>query len=322
MLLIGAAGSLLGGLLIWHACRDWPQAPGKIIRLKVHPDAEQRRLRVFDLEYEFTVHGKRLSGSALSPFAVNNRMHVWLAWWKERQYSVGQAVLVMHDPNDAQRHFLEKPELIGCLGRFAGFASLGAWMVYLFFRFRKRSVPKEVIAAKENQASIDPDIFVNHKDPIALRGISSHSPLGSLLSSWPKCRAALVVDQSQFVVVPGPYTKLGYASSLLTVILLVWWQSFSVLLVHFVLEAKEIISRRIAWNNLCAGRYDELDGADLISDVIVYGFDFRRNRLWYRIKRRRRDEFIEIAENDERAAQFFALVANEYLRMSDEGPTD
>lgn len=322
MLLFASAVGLLGGTLIWHACRTWPQAQGKIVRFTLQPDPEERRLMVLDLEYEFSAHGKSETGTQLSPYVHDNRMHVWLARWKERQYRAGQPITVMYDPNDTGRNFVERPGLVECLARVAGTAAFGGWMVYLFFRFRRRRMPRDVISAKEQRTSVARDEIAHLTTPIVLRGISSHSPLGSVLSGWPRCRVALVVDRFHFAVVQGPYTKLGIASSFLTMFLLIWLQSvWMLLLLHVIFDTKEIVFRRMAWNTLGAGRFNELSGADPINNVVVYGLEPRRNRLWYRIERRGRDEFIEIADEDRRVAEHFVIGFDAYSQMSNERPT-
>ena len=321
-LLVASTLMLFGGTQVWFGCRSWPQAQGTIVRFKLQQDPAQRRLMSLDLEYEFSVEAKRQTGTRLSPLVTDNRMHVWLARWKERQYKVGQQVLVMYDRRDMQASFVEKPQLVDVLARFVGTAGLGGWMVYLFFRFRRRRVPDEVIFGREQRALVDRDLIVHSGGPIVLKGISSHTVLGSLFSSWPRCRAALVVDQTHFAVIQGPYTKRGIASSFLTLMLLFWLQSFWTLLLHVMLETKEIAVRRSAWNSLQAGLINRLSGADPIDRVIVYGLEPHRNRFWYRIERRQRDEFIEIAGKDRDVAEYFATVSDEYLRMSGQEPTD
>lgn len=314
MLLLSAALMLVGGLLMWVACRNWPRARGQITKLELvaqdHP-----RSTLLDLEYEFTVQGQQYTGTMLSPFASDNVMHRWLAWWKARTYSVGEPVEVMYRPNDLSTCFVERPTLLGCLLRFFGISTIGGWMVFLFFQFRRRTVPEAVL---KNRSFAEPggDGVEPMPQVLVLRGISSHEVLGSLLSGWPQSHAAIVVDQTHFLVVAGPYSRMGIASSFFTLSLLVWLKLSGMLWLHLLWETQEVIVRRLNWNRLRAKQFDELKRADPIAQVTIYGLEPDRNRFWYRIERRKRDEFIEIAPQDRARAEHLVAGFNALVQSA------
>lgn len=320
-LLIIAAGLMLAGAtIIWLATSVWPRAEGQMTRFGIRPSVDDSGKVQMDLEYRYTVNGQAYSGNSLSPTTPDTGVTRRLAKHKRQQFPVGQPVQVIYDPSSPERSFLESPNLLwDVLIRPISIGCLGAWMIYLFVQTRQRKVPAEV-AAQLHGRFADRRLWkavwesVVDRDHVVLDGVAAYSQLGGLLAGWPRCQVALVASPNDLLVVPGPYTKRGFAGTLLTLVLEMSLSRILLPVIHGGFFLSELWRRRVNWKRLGDRKLDKLTSSKSVKSVsideaVVYGFDSRKRQLWFRLPEKQVDEFIQLKTDDaQRAAEFIGFV--------------
>lgn len=320
LLILGASLMLVGALMVWAATERWPWTEGKLLRFESQSSGSRRKPVKLELEYEYSVDGQAFTGAELSPVIPSGEMTRWYAEKKKREFRAGENVRVTYDPTNPTRSFLETPDLLlDVLLHPISIGCLGAWMVFLFVQTRRRKVPAEVAALLENRFAEGWDwqpVFesIIDREYVTLDGVTSYSKLGGLFAGWTSCRVALVASPGEFAVVSGPYTRRGFASCVLTMVLEMSLSQVWLPLAHGMIFLYEVLRRRRTWKQFQERRLGELllgrRGTESVSidDAIVYGFDTRTRRLWFRVPGRRIDEFVQLTDEDSHVAEFIAFV--------------
>lgn len=309
-LVIAASMMLVGSALIWSHTRTWPTTNGNVTKFNFHPIPGRRTRVQLDLSYQYTVGGRPLRGTSLSPVITNRETSQRFARRKQRKYSANQRVVVYYDPKDPGRSFLELPDVFWDVSVYpASIGCLGLWMLYLFVQTRRRRVPADVKSRADGRLD-DMQRWkpileaVVDREHCVLLGTTRFAEIGGLLAGWPNCRVALVASPSHFALIPGPYTQRGVASTLLTLLLEFSLSWFWLPLGHGLLFFIEMLVRKANWRVLEQNRIDDLiaNRANVksvsIDEAIIYGIDDMKSRFWFRLPGSNTDEFIQIASDD------------------------
>lgn len=306
LLLLSSVLMLLGGWMIHGATADWPETQGRLLKFDVEPLKNHSSHVRIDVAFRYTVDGNDYQGQYFSPLTRPGKMLRWVARRKQHQYQVGEVVSVIYDPGDPSVSYLEPADLFWDVSLIpVSIGALGTWLLFLFVKMKRRVVPAEVAAQQENRfedlAKWRPILTsVVDRDHLLLNGFTAYSATGSLLAGWPQCRVALIATPNEFAVVPGPFTKRGIASSLLTLALEFSLSRFWLPAFHGTFFLIEIWRRYRNWRLIDQEHYSELltktDHVQLtpIDDAVVYGLDQRNNRFWYRLPGQRMDEFVRL----------------------------
>jgi len=321
LLFISAALMLLGGALVYRASSGWPQTPGQLLKFDVQPLKRHSSHLKIEVAFTYSVGGKDFQGQYFSPLTRPGKILRWVGRQKQSEYRVGDRVKVIYDPSDPAQAYLEAPHLFWDIALVpVSIGCLGAWLLFLFIKTRRRTVPPAVAAQREsrfaNRNKWRPIMeSVIEQDHLVLRGFTAYSATGSLLSGWPSCRVALVASPNEIAVVPGPFTKRGLASSALTLILELSLSRFWLPAIHGMFFLFEMLRRGRHWRMIRDQRFTELveDSEHIrlvsIDEAVVYGYDPTKRRLWYRLPGQKMDEFIRLSEADEdQADQLIAYI--------------
>ena len=321
LLLMAVALMLLGGLLIYGATIDWPQAKGQLRTFELRPLDGHSLHRKIELEYQYSVGETEYTGRYLSPMSRPGKIPFWTVYRIQKRYRTGGAVDVIYDPGDPSASYLEAPDLfwdILLVPMYCG--GLAVWLLYLFVKTRRRTVPASIAAQSESRFAdrkkwLPVIESVVDRDYVILHGIAAYSAAGGLLAGWPQCRIALVASPNEFAVIPGPFTKRGVASSLFTLTLELSLRSFWLPAIHGTLFLVEMWRRGRNWKLLGGQRLSELmqntDSIHLVSidEATVYGYDPKSRRLWYRLPGSKSDEFIRfLPEDTDRGEELMAYI--------------
>ena len=241
---------------------------------------------------------------------------------RTRCYRVGREVSVIYDPDDPSHAYLETPDLFwDVLLVPISIGGLGIWLLYLFVKTKRRKVPNVMAGQSdirfEDRTKWRPILErVIERDHIVLQGIAAYSAAGGLLAGWPQSQVALVASPNQFAVVPGPYTKRGLASSMLTLVLEFSLSRFWLPAIHSTLFLIQIGRQRRHWRQISELRISELltSTNDIhvisIDDAVVYGYETGTRRLWYRLPGQIMDDFIQLPkENAGLADELIAYIS-------------
>lgn len=322
LLLISVALMLIGGLMIYRATSDWRQTKGELLKFNIRPLEGHPSHRKLEVAFRYSVGNANYKGRHLSSMTRPGTIPGWRARHKQNQYRVGREVSVIYDPEDPSHAYLETPDLFwDVLLVPISIGGLGFWLLYLFVKTKRRKVPN-VIAGQSEFRFEDSKKWrpimeaVIERDHIVLQGIAAYSAAGGLLAGWPQSQVALVASPYQFAVVPGPCTKRGFASSVLTLVLEFSLSRFWLPAVHGTLFLIQIWRRRRNWKQISEQRFSELLASNntihliSIDDAVVYGYEPGTRRLWYRLPGQIMDEFIQLPEgNAGRADELIAYIS-------------
>lgn len=308
VLMLAGTAMLVGGLLIWKATRPWPETKARILQCEIVDAQSSRRVRL-DLKYEYTVDGRPLTGTGLSPVVPDNEVTSREARHWQQTYPQGSQTTACYDPDLPQRVFLVRPDLTDVLLYPLAVTAFGAWLLLVCRQTRRNRVPATLVTPSDYLHSDDEDIDADEwaermSSPLILSGTIPHPKIGGLMSGWPECHTAVVISSEQFAVIPGPYTRRGIASCFVTLLLelsvsMVWLPAF-----HSLLILVESGKRYLSWARLNDQRFPSPGSADAakhstsIADAVVYGFDETRFRLWFRQPNSLMDEFVQLSEDD------------------------
>ncbi|MGI9470035.1 MAG: DUF3592 domain-containing protein [Rubripirellula sp.] len=321
LLVISAVLMLLGGSMIYGVTRNWPHAKGQLQKFDLRPMKNRWSHVELVVVFSYSVDGKEYQGEYFSPMTRPGKILRHVGHRKQQRYHAGDAVDVIHDPRDPSVGYLEAPDLFWDVSLIpVSIGALGMWLLYLFVKTKRRVVP-DVVAAQQTNRFEDDQTWkpivqsVLERDHVVVEGIAAYSATGGLLAGWPQCRVALIASPNEFAVVPGPFTKRGVASSLLTLLLEFSLSRFWLPAIHGLLFLTQAWKRRQNWQHLNSHQLPELaanpDRVHVVSidEAVVYGYERRQRRLWYRLPGKRMDEFVQLPQGDDyRADEIIAFI--------------
>ena len=321
LLVISAVLLLLGGWMIHLATNNWPQTKGRLLKFDVKPLKNHSSHIKLEVAFNYSVGDRNFQGQYFSPMTRPGKMLRWVGRRKQNQYFVGDVVNVLYDPRNPSNGYLEAPDLFWdvCLIPVS-ICALGIWLLYLFVKTRRRTVPVAVTGQLERQFAdrmkwrpIMQSVL--ERDHVVLRGVVAYSATGGLLSGWPQCHVALVASPNEFAVVPGPFTKRGIASSLWTLVLEFSLSRFWLPAIHGMFFLVEIWRRHRNWRLIRKQCFPELlTNTDTvlvvpIDDAFVYGYEPGKRQPWYRLPGQRMDEFVRLFHGEDgRADELIAYI--------------
>jgi len=324
-ILVFAAIALLAGIStsygvfqMWSGSQDFLTTQGTIKSLEFRRSPFDKDDVLYDLHFEFQVNGKTHLGFYLSPDKMGGFIDTDTAEHYRQKFLPGMVATVYYDPAlPESRSFLEPLTLRKVLVRPLAALALGFWILYLLRMTRARSVPKRVLANQHDPNSprwLAIYQTVLQQEQLTIQGRSWFARSNGI-SQWPQSRVGLVATPNTIAVVRGPFTPLGLLAAVFTAIL-EFFVYFWIGLIHSIGFLGERSSRSRTWKKFLASadpeKYTSAEhSAEIvpIDDTLFYGFDERKNVLWFRLPSRPVDDWITIrSDQAEQVEQFMAFV--------------